>query len=58
LRLLHEVGESEAASKAVAGRADEPIPHLADGLAAVLDTETDLKRISKLRESLKKQVAN
>ena len=58
LRLLQEVGESDASPDAVAGRADEPIPHLADGLTAVLDTETDLKRISKLRESLKKQVAN
>ena len=58
LRLLQEVGESGDSPEAVTGRADEPIPHLADGLTAVLDTETDLKRISKLRESLRKQVAN
>jgi patatin-related protein len=58
LRLLQEVGESEASPEAAAGRADEPIPHLADGLTAVLDTETDLKRVPKLRENLKKQVAN
>ena len=58
LRLLQEVGESGDSPEAVTGRADEPIPHLADGLTAVLDTETDLKRISKLRESLRKQVAS
>jgi patatin-related protein len=57
LRLLQEVGGSEAPPEAVASGADESIPHLADGFAAVLDTETDLKRISALREGLKKQVA-
>jgi patatin-related protein len=56
LRLLQEVGESTASPKDAARRADNPIPHLADGLTAVLDTETDLKRVSKLRENLKKQV--
>jgi patatin-related protein len=58
LRLLQEVDRSDAPSAAEAGGVDESIPHLADGLTAVLDTEADLKRISKLRESLKKQVAN
>lgn len=58
LRLLQEVGEPKGSPKATANRTAEPIPHLTDGLTAVLDTETDLKRISKLRQYLTRQIAN
>ena len=40
LRLLLEVGETHASSKAVIGLADKYIPHLTAGLTAVLDAET------------------
>ena len=58
LRLLLEVGETHASSKAVIGLADKHIPHLMAGLTAVLDAENDLKRVSRLRKNLRKQAAN
>ena len=58
LRLLQEVVESKAPSKDGAQQRDKPIPYLAAALRAVLDTETDLKRISKLWEGLQEQVTN
>jgi patatin-related protein len=56
LRTLQAVPASETSLNVAAPQAD--IPHLAQALQSVLDTETDLKRISKLRECLQEQVAD
>ena len=55
LRTLQAVPASETSPSVAAPQA---IPQLAQALQSVLDTETDLKRISKLRECLQKQVAD
>jgi hypothetical protein len=54
LRTLQEVHASKKSPNAAAPQAN--IPHLAQALQSVLDTETDLNRIPKLRECLQKQV--
>ncbi|MGB9223081.1 patatin-like protein [Mycobacterium sp.] len=56
LRTLQEVHAAKTAPNAATPPAN--IPHLAQALQAVLDTETDLTRISTLRESLQKQVTD
>src|ERR1700687_3166475 len=55
-RTLQAVHASETSPNVAAPQAN--IPQLAQALQSVLDTETDLKRISKLRECLQKQVSD
>jgi patatin-related protein len=56
LRTLQEVHASTSAPNAAAPQVN--IPHLTQALQSVLDTETDLTRISTLRECLQKQVTD
>ena len=56
LRTLQEVDASKTAPNAATPQAN--IPHLAQALQSVLDTETDLTTISTLRECLQKQVTD
>lgn len=54
LRMLYDVARKHAAETRLA--VDEAPPHLADALAAVLDTEQDLGRVKDLRSYLATQV--